>query len=41
MADDKGDEKTEDSRENVMGVTMWAVGIIAVVLVVAWATGLF
>lgn len=40
MADNKGEDRTEDSRENVMGVTMWGVGIVAVVLVVAWAAGL-
>lgn len=30
----------EPGEENVMGITLWAVGILAVVLVLAWAAGL-
>ncbi len=28
------------SEDNVLGITLWAVGLLAVLLVLAWAAGL-
>lgn len=33
-------QSKKSSDDNVLGITLWAVGILAVALVIAWAAGL-
>lgn len=33
-------ESKKPADENVLGITLWAIGILAVALVIAWAAGL-